>query len=140
VGLVDGLGQYLDDQDLITWNAASAAATNGFAEQLPQTPDIAVAITTYGGPEADSKLGYDEPSVQVMVRGTTDPRVGRDLAARIYSQLHGLGQLQLPDGTWLVSCVGVQSGPVPLGVDGNNRYRFALNFRTEIRAVTAHRT
>ncbi|WP_018350946.1 minor capsid protein [Longispora albida] len=139
MGLADGLARYLATAGLVTYSATSASG-NVFLDDLPPAPDLAVAVALYAGPESDTGLGYDEPSVQVTVRGPASTQAAADLAAAVYDALHGLGPLRLPGGTHLLSCAGVQSGPVPLGLDESGRRRFAVNFRTEIRAASAHRT
>lgn len=136
--ILDGLARYLDAQHAgLTWDDTSDTG-NVFVETMPQTPDTAVALFGYGGPEPDSKLGYDTPSVQVRVRGGRDPRTSRTLAQEIYDLLHGLGITTLPDGTVLISCEAIQS-PTTLGQDGNQRHEHVVNFRCEIRNTAGHR-
>lgn len=119
---------------------ATGVTGDTFSDHMPSSPDDAVYITTHGGPEASDKLGYDEPNLQLIVRGVvSDPRAARARAQAIYNTLHGLGPVTLSDGTRLISCVGAQSGPVPIGADEPGRYEFSLNFRTEIRALTGAR-
>lgn len=107
---------------------------------MPPTPDEAVVLTIYDdGSESDSKLGYDEPRVQVRVRGTKDPRVSRQRCKAIRDELHGLGETTLPDGTSLILSVALQNAPASIGIDANGRHEHSCNFRMEIRAVTPHR-
>lgn len=136
--LPDGLAQYLAVRGHGTYDPTGTTG-DMFVEAMPSTPDTCVVLTQYGGPESDSLLPYDEPRVQVRVRGTTDPRVSRARAEAIRSELHGLTAVTLPDGTELISAIAMQ--PVAsLGVDDNRRHEHVVNFRTEIRNPTAHRT
>ncbi|GGM76902.1 hypothetical protein GCM10012275_54490 [Longimycelium tulufanense] len=125
-----GLGEYRVD---------GSVGGNIYLAALPQSPDVALAVALYGGSESDSKLGYDEPRVQVRVRGTTDPRIGEQRAQDVYDALHGLAERWLAGGTLLLSCIGVQAGPIPMGRDGNGRFEYSVNFRAELRRPTINR-
>lgn len=138
--LLDGIARHLAERGLVTYDPTGTAG-NCFIETMPSTPDEAVALTIYdGGGEPDSLLGYDEPRMQVRVRGTRDPRVSRARCHAIRSELHGLGPVVLPGGTELILSVCLQPAPASLGVDANQRHEHVANFRMEIRAVTAHRS
>jgi hypothetical protein len=131
VALLDGLARHLHNLGLVTFDDTGTSGDT-FIETMPQTPDQAVGLFGYGGPEMPAHQPYDMPSVQIRVRGTADPRVSRDRLQSIYEQLHGLHHVTLPDGTYLVDCVGIQSSPQALGVDGNNRHSHVINFRCEV--------
>lgn len=138
--LLDGLARYLNERGLVTYDP-TAATGDCFVERLPDSPDEAVVLTLYdGGSEPDSLLPYDEPRVQVRVRGTADPRVSRRRCTAIRSALHGLGPVFLPDGTNLILSVCLQSTAVSMGMDENRRQEHICNFRIQIRRATAHRT
>lgn len=104
------------------------------------TPDNAIAVARYGGAESDSLLGWDEPSVQVRVRGdNVDPRLPERRAQQVYDALHGMASRRLPLGTWLVLCVGTNGGPAYMGNDLKGRYEFVCNFRLEVRNASINR-
>lgn len=136
--LVDEIAQYLHQQGLGVF-APDGIGGDIFVATLPQAPDECVMLRPTGGFAADSKLGYDDPTVQILVRGTQDPRTGGERAQAIYGALQGLHDVALPGGTWVVSCLGLQSGPVHIGSDGNGRHEYSLNFRFEIRSLSANR-
>lgn len=137
--LLDGLARHLQAKGLVTFETAGTGG-DCFVDTMPSTPDVAVVLSTYDdGREPDSKLGYDEPRVQVRVRGTKDPRVSRDRCKAIYAELHGLGETTLPDGTALILSVALQNGPASIGIDANGRHEHVCNFRMEHRAVTQNR-
>ncbi|MFF8290424.1 minor capsid protein [Streptomyces sp. NPDC016309] len=136
--LLDGLARHLEARGLLSYDETGVTGDT-FIETMPSGPDAAVVLTIYGGPESDSKLGYDEPSVQVRVRGGTDPRTSRQRCAAIRDELHGLGPVTLPDGTELLSCIAIQAAPAYLAADESGRHEHVCNFRTEVRAVTTHR-
>ncbi len=126
------IAQYLAAQGEGTFDETGVTG-DIFICTLPSTPDQCIAIYPQGGPPADGKLGYDSPGCQIVVRSTTDPRPGLERAMRIYNLLHGFHHGRfIAGGTWVVSCLGVQSGPVPIGQDGNNRHEFSLNFNLEV--------
>ncbi|HEX2314665.1 MAG TPA: minor capsid protein, partial [Thermomonospora sp.] len=107
-------------------------------EHVPQAPDQVVVLTLYGGPEPDSRLGYDEPSLQVRTRAA-DPATSRARCEAVRAYLHGLGPVVLPGGTFLLSCVAAQAVPASLGQDARGRHEHVCNFRTSVRSVTEHR-
>ena len=132
------LGQYLEDRiDELSIDLAGSSG-NIFVGSMPDSPDTAVMVHPTGGPEASTKSGYATPTVQVMVRGTRDPRTGSDLADKVYSALHGLRSQTLPGGTWVVRSTGMQSAPISLGEDSTGRHEYSMNFRLEIRQPTSH--
>jgi hypothetical protein len=137
--LLDGLARHLQDKALVSYQTASPGG-DCFLESMPPSPDVAVVLTIYDdSQESDSKLGYDEPRVQVRVRGTKDPRVSRQRCAAIRDELHGLGEVTLPDGTELILSVALQGAPASLGLDENGRHEHVCNFRMEIRNISTHR-
>jgi hypothetical protein len=117
-----GLGVYTPD----------AVGGTVYVPDLPDAPDLAMAVRGYAGPQGNTKFGWDSPAFQIMVRGASgDFRPGGDLAQNVYLELHGLGRRTLADGTHLLLCTGTQSSPVALARDQNGRPRWALNFRAE---------
>lgn len=137
--LLTGLAQHLNGHGLVTYDPAGVTG-DLFIESLPSRPGLAVALTIYDVQnESDSKLGYDEPRVQVRVRGDKDPRTSRQVCANIRSELHGLGPITLPDGTELILAVSLQQAPASMGVDTQGRHEHVCNFRMEHRSVTTHR-
>ena len=137
--LAEGIAQHLTAKGLLTYDPDGTGGDT-FLDDMPSTPDQAVALTLYEAPtEPDSLLGYDEPRLQVRVRGTQDATVSRDRCRAIYEELHGLGPLTLPDGTRLILCVALQHGPASLGKDANGRHEHVVNYRAEQRSVTTHR-
>jgi len=123
-----GLGTYAPD------------ATGGtiFVPDLPDAPDLAMSVRGYGSSEGNTKFGWDNPAFQVTVRGSAgDFRPGGDLAQDVYLQLHGLGRRDLADGSHLLLCTGLQSGPVFTSRDQNGRPRWTVNFRADIERPAA---
>jgi hypothetical protein len=106
---------------------------------LPAAPDRCIAVTAYAGAEANTNEPYDQPNVQFRVRGDTDERTSRELAQAIYDDLHGLGVVDLPNGLRLFNAVGLQSGPIYIGTDANNRHENTVNLRVEHLNETALR-
>lgn len=134
--LLDGIARHLAARSLVTYDPAGVAG-DCFIETMPPGPAAAVGLWLYGGPEPDARVPVDEPSLQVRVRGGADPRLSRARARSIFDALHGLTRTALPDGTWLVLCVG--SLPSPIGKDANGRHEHTVNFRLTVGAPTAHR-
>jgi minor capsid protein len=142
LSLLDGLARYLDlrglghfdpagDVQLLDWSI--------FIEQLPQQPDRVIGLWQYAGAPSDSRNPWEQPAVQVRVRGSADPRESRTRAQAIYDEVHGLGMLALPDGTWLQLALGAQGGPIPLGPDQSGRHEHTVNLQMHIDHPTIHR-
>lgn len=137
--LLEGIAQHLAARGLVTYDATGVEG-DLFIESMPSRPGLAIVLTVYDdGREPDSLLAYDEPRMQVRVRGDADPRTSRSKLAAIRSELHGLGPVPLPDGTELILSVCLQSAPAAMGVDSNGRHEHVCNFRMEHRSVTTHR-
>lgn len=136
--VLDGIARHLHALGLVDYRPDSAGGSC-FLDDMPPTPDDATALTLYGGPEPDSRLPYDDLRLQVRARGGKDRRAARDRVQAVYGQLHGLGPVDLPDGTRLILCVALQSGASSIGRDESGRHEFVCNFRLEVIAVTAHR-
>src|SRR5690606_8108532 len=93
--------------------------------RLPQTPDKAIAITTYPVREAATHGHADSIGMQVRVRGTTDPRVALDLDDEIFNLTQGFtGHLSNGIGVTLID----RNSQIPLGQDGNNRWEITSNY------------
>lgn len=137
--LLEGIAQHLHDRGLVVYDATGVEG-DCFIESMPSRPGLAVVLTVYDdGREPDSLLAYDEPRMQVRVRGDADPRTSRRVCKRIRSELHGLGPVTLPNGIQLILSVALQNAPASLGVDENGRHEHVSNHRMEHRSITAHR-
>ncbi|MEL3944498.1 minor capsid protein [Streptomyces sp. LNU-CPARS28] len=137
--LLDALARYLDEQGLLTYNP-SGTSGDTFVETLPPAPDEAVGLWLYDAGAPDARNGYDTRSVQVRVRGTTDPRISRRRIEAIYDALHGLAAIQLPaDGPWLV-LAAARATPAPMGTDANGRHEHVLNLAVDVTNPTRHRS
>lgn len=137
--LLDSIARHLAAQGLVVYDATGAGG-DLFIESMPSAPGVAVVLTVYDdGREPDSRLGYDEPRMQVRVRGDADPRTSRRMCAAIRAELHGLGPITLPGGIELILSVCLQSAPASMGVDSNGRHEHVCNFRLEHRSITTHR-
>jgi hypothetical protein len=98
---------------------------------VPPSPDRLVVITGGGGPGyTTEEPATDAASFQAMIRGAANDPLGAEDAA---------GQLDLAilrarfpvqvDGTWIVSCTRLGSGPTPVPWDpGDERTSFTSNY------------
>jgi hypothetical protein len=133
---LDAAGLLSFDEDGVTGDA--------FVATMPASPDAAVALMPSGGQPTNSHDGYDEPSLQIIVRSAAhDPRPGYARARAIYSHLVGLHGVTLDEGgddeVRVIRTVASQSDPFPLGADENGRHEWTLNFVFRVRALTSHR-
>jgi minor capsid protein len=138
--LLEEFAQLLDDLDLGTYHADGTAGGIVFLAVLPEAPDRCIAVARYGGAESDSANPWDEPRIQLRFRGpAVDARVAEQDAQAAYDALHGLGNRELPGGTWLQLAVGINGGPVYIGRDTNDRHEYTVNLRCDVQRSTANR-
>lgn len=135
--LAEEFALYLESLGLVTYDPTGITGDT-FLEVMPPSPDEVVVLTEYAGRVPDVRLPYDSPGLQVRVRGTRDPRTGREKISAIYDALHGLSGVTLPNGTKLVACLA-KASPHPMGRDANGRHEYTLSFDLEIRHSTTHR-
>lgn len=138
------LAKYLTSLGLATYTPAVGG--DCFPEKLPDTPDAAVMILSTGGnpTPAAATWGYDEPTVQLMVRGApNDWATPQARALALYGELQGLRYVTLDaggeDDVFVIKTEAAQTAPVNIGTDAKGRYRYTLNFALHVRALTAHR-
>jgi len=136
--LLDGLARLLDAAGHATYDPDGVTG-DLFVEEMPPTPDAAVALWLYDGGAQDTRNAYDDVRLQVRVRGGPDPRVSRARCHAIYSELHGLAGLELADGTWL-TLAAARGTPAPMGRDSSGRHEHVVNFDLTVSAPTKHRT
>lgn len=136
--IITEIARYLHNQGLGVFDETGVAG-NIFIATMPNKPDHAIALFPTGGYPSSGTHGYDEPTFQVLVRGGLDPRAPMQKAQDIYDALHGLHHTELPGGTWVIGCLGIQSGPVAIGKDQSGRHEFSLNFAIEVRSLTMNR-
>ncbi|MFA7019607.1 MAG: minor capsid protein [Sphaerochaetaceae bacterium] len=139
MSVITDIIQYLSKQGIVQYSP-TGGDNNIFMGRLPAEPSSAIAINPSGGYGASIKHDYDSPTIQILVRGTGDPRVGYDKALQIYDALHGFGGGSFVEGGyWIVKCEGIQSEPVYLGEDDNGRHMYTLNFALEVKRPSSHR-
>ena len=97
-------------------------------------PDEAILIRPTGGLRADGKRPYDFPTIQIIVRSTTDPDPGMETAQAIHDELHGFHADSFSrGGREIVNCIALQSMPVYIGMDANGRHEYSMNFQLHVR-------
>jgi hypothetical protein len=138
------VAKYLDNAGLVDLHLDDGDG-DVFIAHMPDQPDKAVMVTSTGGAEQPTLLAFDDHTVQIIVRGDPrDPMDGYDRARAIYSALQGLDLTTVDEGgdheTLVLSTTAMQSDPVPMGEDANNRAEWSLNFRMSISAPTVHRS
>ena len=141
--LVDGLAKAIGNESGFTGvaglNYEDGAGGNVFVGFLPAMPHRVVSVFPTGGYDADSKLPYDNPTVQLIVRGDEDPRWALEMWDLVYARLQGMRNVTLPNGLYVISFLAQQSGPVHIGKDDNGRFQYGLNLIAEILNPTAER-
>jgi Bacteriophage minor capsid protein len=129
--LPEAMATFLQERGFGSYRNSGAPYSNNEVaialEAMPAEPPRAICITQYAGVEADSKLPWDEPRLQIRVRGDFDPMTSRDTAQEIYDLLHGLGPQTLST-VRLQLVIGIGSGPELLRLDENRRFEHVVNF------------
>jgi hypothetical protein len=133
--LVSAIGELLDAAGVGDYNATGPLAqgeTPITVGAMPKSPGAAIVLTTYpGGPEPDTRNGWEFPRLQVRVRAQS-PLDALDLDRAVFDVLQAKAVGQYPvqlDGWWLQDCHAIQSEAQPMGVDANGRHEFTRNYQ-----------
>jgi hypothetical protein len=104
-------------------------------DRLPDTPDVAIAVSLRPGRTSSIWNSIEDSSVQILVRGVPeDSSVVAQKAQDIYNALHGQMHITLAvDGPRYLSIVCPQGGPVDAGRDENERAVYSLQFNARWR-------
>lgn len=130
--LLEEVAELLADLGIGTYKPTAADGTI-YLLQLPQSPDVAVAVAPYTGANGDAGLPYDLARFQIRCRGSKNNKTaGYALAKSAWDALQGLGSRYLPGGTWMLQCLGVTSGPALMGFDANGRDEWVVNVEIEV--------
>lgn len=111
--------------------------TNLFLGFMPTGPDGCTALYEYDGLPPVETMGLtspriDKPRVQVVCRGAVDDYLTpRDLAMSIRSALAALGETSFAGLT--VMRWAPQGTIMPMGLDGEQRDKVAVNFQVWLR-------
>lgn len=102
----------------------------------PETPDDVVCMTTYpGGPEPDSRNGWEYPRLQVRVR-SKNPLTALDLDQTAFAALQftpgGPAPRDIGGGWFLQDCYALQSEAEPFGQDAAGRWEYARNYQLSV--------
>ncbi|WP_408895942.1 minor capsid protein [Nocardioides sp. R1-1] len=126
-----GVGDYATDRVL---NPDMVPITVALS---PDSDGPAITVTTYpGGPEPDSRNGWEYPRLQVRVRAE-DPLAALDLDRACFDALQftpdGPRPRWLPGDAWfLQDCHALQSEAQPLGQDANGRSEYVRNYQLAV--------
>jgi len=131
--ILEALAELLTARGHGTWQpdgTYTADQTGIVLGALPDSPDRVIGLALYGGSEGSAWLPYDAPNVQFRVRGSTDARIAMRAAQALYDDLHGITHVQA-GGVQVNEVIGLQSGPIYVGQDRNNRHEWTVNFRAD---------
>ena len=132
-----GFGQLLAAQGVGNWGSFTSGQTGIVDGALPASPDNALALMSYGISDdptnSDSVIG-----LQVSTRGAgQDPRPTARLTGKVYDQLHGLTNVVLPGGVFVVQCY--RQSWASIGQDANSRWREVSNFYATVHRPSKYR-
>jgi len=135
--LIKKLAKYLEEKDVGTFKGDDTGGTI-YLEKLPDVPNDIVGI--FSSPvdfEPHPKFGYNNPKVQIIVRGNTMVEA-HDKAETIVNLLHSLSMTEFED-VYIVSVFATDSIPAFIGKDVKGRYEYSLNFEIDFRNKTLER-
>jgi hypothetical protein len=113
--------------DLITqlgWDASPEIGWQLFpGPYIPPSPDRLVVITGGGGPGyLTEEAATDGSNFQALVRGAPEDPYGAEAAAQLLDKLILAAGFPVQiDGTWVLACSRVGSGPTPLPFDPSDQ-------------------
>lgn len=140
VQFIAGFGARLKAEGLGKWDEpfGSAADTVGIvAGGLPATPNNVIALMAYAVTD-DPSLSDSVLGLQVTTRAAgQDPRPTGRLTSKVYDQLHGMTDVLLPGGVYVVQCL--RQSWTSLGQDENSRWRDSSNFYVTVHRPSKHR-
>lgn len=126
--LMAGLAGYLAAEGVGTYRATGVYTSGEVGivfDVVPASPAQLVVLTPYAASD-DPTLSDSEVSLQIRVRGTTDPRTAYDLDDRAFDAMQNLPRTEMGG----VTVVGVwRTSGAYLGVDGNARHERTSNYR-----------
>lgn len=134
--MVTDVLEFLADQGLVDGATAWTGVTGG----VPPAPDKIIAVFETPGQEPElvsdgsAEQAYDRPGFQIRGRGAkAEPGVFdysdlRDRMGQVYRALHGSELSPATGDPAYVLVRAVQSGPLPLGLDDNDRPEMTWNF------------
>lgn len=141
--LAAAIALHLDSVGLVDYRPDTSGG-DCFVSWMPDSPDELVAVFPTGGQPQGSLLPHDLPTFQVRARGGRfDPVTPHDRLVGIAGQLHGLDGVLLAAGTghevWVSGITALQSHPVSIGRDGNERPEHTINFQAVVANSTVRR-
>lgn len=136
--LTVGLGLWLQEQGVASWDTPQAGLPVASAVIEPATPDAVITLTV-SLDDSDYSLSDSVAGVQVRTRaGGDDSLAASDLAWEVLTRLHGVEGLTLPNGVHVVSAA--HRGGSPLEPDQTGRSRHTDNYWLTIHAPSQNRT
>jgi len=125
--LVVEIAKYLHNQGIGTFDETGVEG-DIFIGLLPQAPTSCIAINPTGGYMVTTSQHVDEPTIQILVRGSLNPLDSYNRAQQILDTLNGFHNDRFtPDGQFIVNCVAIQSAPFGFR-DNNGNYIHTINF------------
>lgn len=103
-------------------------SASSYVGKEPSNPDFVLTVYTTGGGEPNPKYLYEEPSVQVRVRGPKkDYAAAYEVSQKVKDTLLGF-QPQTINSTYYVGITAI-GDMIHLSSDDNDRHIFVMNWR-----------
>lgn len=125
MGMLEDIAIYLSDLDIGVYPGTQATRTI-CVDEMPDTPDLVIALAARPGKRKDMKTDLQEPELHVEVRAATY-LAAQAKAEAIDAALHGQHDTTINGHKYvLIQSLGV---PCKLEVDSRHRTVFYENFR-----------
>lgn len=124
------------ETDILNLLIARGLATTGsaYVNWFPPNPDDVVSVFAYAGGAVErthDSSGNANPSIQVRVRSAS-ATTARLKIQNIFNHLDGITNTTI-GGSFVLRIEALNSGPIPLGRDENNRTEYTWNFSVLLR-------
>lgn len=134
---LDQIADWLINQGVVDAGPGGPTGWQVFKSYQPPSPDQTVTLYETPGevPEIitdiSSESAYDFPGLQVRLRGTSmQYSAMRAQFQKIYKALHEQEPTPVAGQNIFITLYSVNSGPMPMGLDEENRPEATWNFRT----------
>lgn len=141
--LLKGIARLLSDSGIGEWSEDPQHVYTGalpaiILKRVPADPDTVIVLSAYGDTDHEY-LPMGDVSVQVRARGPRNSPTGPDdILDAVFDLLHNARYVPLVSGAPPVSRIHRKSS-VPMGVDGNNRWESADNYKVACARPTTNR-
>lgn len=124
--IAEQIAKYLTSQSVGTFNKTGSSG-NIYVDWLPEKDNI-IAIYNREGRPNTLGLGYKNPAIQIIYRGTKNPITSMEKANQIFDTLNGFSGILTTGGNHVVSIISSQGGAASIGKNKEGHHEYSMNF------------